>query len=397
MVGILDGLRVIDMGHFVAVPSAGAVLADWGAEVLKIEPPTGEKQRGIMALSDTAVNWRFEVHNRNKRSIALDLKKEEGRDILYKLVSRADIFMSNYQLSALTRLKMDYDTVSKVNSRLIYAYLTGYGTAGPDKDMRGFDIAAGWAHSGIQHLLGESGGVPPMQRGGVIDRTAGFQIVAGILAALYHREKTGKGQELSLSLYHCGIWTLAADLQVVLGGLPSGVHNRLITINPLSNTYQTGDGRWIQLAMLQSDLSWHDFCLAIQKPELENNPKFVDMKARAVNCEELIRILDEVFVTRTIEEWEKILRANNCIYSRVQTPEEVINDPQALVNNFFEEIDHPVAGKAKYVTTPVKFRQNPVSAITPAPETGQHTEEVLLELGYDWDDISKFKDNKIIP
>lgn len=400
MAGILEGIKVIDMGHFVAVPSAGAVLADWGAEVLKVEPLSGEPQRGVMSLlfkrNGSAVNWRFVVHNRNKKSLALDLKKAPGRDILYSLIQRSDVFMSNYELGALQRLKVDYTTLSQLNPRLVYAFLTGYGTAGPDRDQRGFDLAAAWARTGMQYLLGESVGPPPQQRGGVLDRTVGFQMVAGILAALLHREKTGKGQELELSLYHSGVWTLAADLQVALGGLPLTIHDRTQAPNPLVNTYRTKDDRWLQLAMNQADLSWHDFCQAIERPELENDPRFSNIETRTEHRQELIGILDEVFAAKTIEEWEKKLKESNSIYARVQTPDEVLADPQALANNFFAEIEYPAVGQTKIVTTPVKFHQNPASVRTPAPEVGQHTEEVLLDLGYSWDDISRLKEQGVI-
>ena len=203
-----------------------------------------------------------------------------------------------------------------------------------------------------------------------MDRIVGFHMVAGILAALLHREKTGKGQELELSLYHSGVWTLAADLQVTLGGIPLSIHDRTQTPNPLVNTYRTKDDRWLQLAMLQADLSWHDFCQAIDRPELENDPRFSDIKIRAEHCEELIGILDEIFATKTVEEWERKLRESNSIYGRVQTPDEVITDPQALANNFFAEIEHPVVGQTKLVTTPVKFHQNPASVRIVAPEIG---------------------------
>jgi len=220
--------------------------------------------------------------------------------------------------------------------------------------------------------------------------------VAGILAALLHRERTGKGQELEFSLYHSGVWTLAADLQVALGGLPLTIPDRTRALSPLVNTYRSGDGRCFQLAMLQADLSWHDFCQAIERPELEDDPRFSDTETRADNCEELIRILDGIFAAKTMEEWEKNLRRNNCIYGRVQTPDEVITDPQAIANDFFAEIEHPVAGSTKLVTTPVMFRQNPASIRTTAPEVGQHTEEILLELGYSWDDLAQLKDEGVI-
>jgi crotonobetainyl-CoA:carnitine CoA-transferase CaiB-like acyl-CoA transferase len=400
LTGILEGLKVIDMGHFVAVPSAGAIFADWGADVIKIEPLDGDAQRGfkslLLKLTGSEVNWRFEVINRNKKSMALDLRKDAGRDILYKLVEGSDVFMSNYELGAIKRLKLDYSTLSQINPRLIYALVTGYGTVGPDKDERGFDFAAAWARTGIQHLISEPGNPPPQQRGGMMDRTVGGHMVAGILAALWHREKTGEGQEMELSLYHSGVWTLAADLQVALGGLPLNQNDRTKAMNPLWNSYRTRDDRWLQLAMLQADLSWPDFCRAIEKPELENDPRFIDLETRAGHCEELIHILDEIFASKDRKEWEIQLRENNCIYGRIETPEEVINDPQAEANGFFAKIQHPEVGEVRYVTSPVTFRQNPASVRTASPEIGQHTEEILLELGYSWDEIVEFKEQKAI-
>ena len=400
MTGILEGLKVIDMGHFVAVPSAGVLFADWGADVLKIEPLDGDAQRGNKTLllkhTGSEVNWRFEVHNRNKKSMALDLKKEAGRNILYKLVEGVDVFMSNYQSGAIKRIKMDYDHLKQVNPGLIYASLSGYGKVGPDKDERGFDFTAAWARTGIQHLLSEPGGNPPMAPNGMMDRTIGTHMVAGILAALLHREKTGQGQELEFSLYHSGVWALVADLQVTLGGLPVDQRDRTKAVNPLVNTYRTQDGRWLQLAMLQADLSWPDLCRAIERPDLEKDPRFVNLETRADHCEELIHILDGIFESKDRVEWETRLRDNNCIYGRIESPEEVINDPQAEVNGFFTEVQHPEAGEVKYITSPVKFCQNPASVRTAAPELGQQTEEVLLELGYSWDEITELKDQGVI-
>lgn len=399
MAGILEGLKVIDMGHVVAIPAAGATLADWGAEVIKVEPLTGEMYRGLVrsqAVDTPPVNWRIQLLNRNKRGLALDLKQKSGRDILYQLVQKADVFMSNYELSSLKKLKMDYATLSKINPRLIYGVLTGYGSVGPDKDERGFDYAAAWARSGIMHLMAEPEGIPIPQRGGMMDRVVASHAVAGILAALLHREKTGKGQELEFSLYHTGVWTLAEDIQAALAGFPLGRHDRTRAGNPLWNSYRAGDDRWFWLAMLQSDPSWPDFCRAIERPELENDPRFNSRETRSENCEELIRILDEVLASRNRQEWEKRFRENNCIYGRVETPVEVITDPQAVANGFFAEIHHPAVGEMKLVATPVKFRQNPASVRTPAPEVGQHTEEILLDLGYSWDDIARLKEQGVI-
>ncbi len=405
MTGVLEGIRVIDMGHAVAIPAAGAMMADWGAEVIKVEPLSGEMMRGLRGTLGVArvikfdggeVNWGVELVNRNKKGLAVDLKQDSGRDILCKLVRSADVFMSNYELSALKKLKVDYATLSQHNPGLIYALLTAYGTVGPDKDERGYDYSAAWARSGMQYLIGEPGSAPPPQRPGLLDRVAAGYIAAGILAALLHREKTGRGQELEASLYHTGVWTLSSDIQSALMGTPMPKHDRTKEANPLWNTYRTKDDRWLWLGIIQSDLQWPDFCQAIERPELENDPRFNTADNREQHCEELIRILDEVLASKNMEGWERRFREHNCIYGRVQTPLEVTDDPQAIANDFFAKMQHPAAGEMKLVNTPVKFCQNPASIKTPAPEVGQHTEEILLELGYSWEDIQQFKQQKVI-
>ena len=398
MTGLLEGIRVISMCQAAAGPAASATLGDWGADVIKVEPLHGELTRGLRRIRGVTVRagGEFHLRNRNKKGLAVDLKKEAGRDILYKLVPTSDVFMSNYQLSAIKRLKLDYATLSQLNPRLVYATLSGYGSLGPDKDQRGFDHTAAWARSGMEYLIAEPEGSQCANRSSQMDSVAAAHIVGGILAALLYREKTGKGQELELSLYHTGVWTVSSDIQAVLDGSPLPRNDRLKAVNPLFNSYRTKDGRWVRLVHLQADLQWPDFCRALERPELENDPRFDDMEKRAENCEELIRILDEVFATRNLVEWERRLRENDCIYSRVATPDEVITDPQALANDFFAEVHHPEIGEMKLVNTPVKLHQNPASIRTLAPEIGQHTEEILLDIGYNWDEIAQFKEQGVI-
>ncbi len=405
MASILEGLRVVEMGHVVAAPAAGAMLADWGAEVIKLEPLSGEMLRGMGTIQGVSrviqfdggeINWVVEVLNRNKKGLAVDLKKEPGRDVLYKLIKRVDVFISNYEINSLKRLGLDYATLSQLNPRLIYGSLTSYGTVGPDKNERGFDYSAAWARSGMQYLVGEPGSPPPTQRPGLMDRVTAGYIVAGVLAALLHREKTGIGQELEFSLYQSAVWTLAQDIQGALMGLPLPPNDRTKAENPLWNSYRTKDDRWFQLVMLQSDVHWPDFCRAIERLDLKNDPRFINAETREQHFEELICILDEVLASRTREEWERRFKEHNCIYGLVASPIEVTSDPQAVVNDFFAEISHPIAGQMKFVNTPVKFRQNPASVRTSAPEVGQHTEEILLDLGYDWDDIAQLKEKQVI-
>lgn len=230
----------------------------------------------------------------------------------------------------------------------------------------------------------------------MMDRVTAGHIVAGILAALLHKEKTGKGQKIELSLYHTGVWILADDILAALSGSPLPQRDRTRATNPIFNSYRTKDDRWLWLAMLQSDISWADFCRAIGKPELVNDARFKNMETRGLNCRELVKIIDEVIASRTYTEWEKRFIDNNCIFERVQTPMEVANDPQAIVNNFYADIEIPGVEKGKLLNSPVTFRQNPASIKSAAPEIGQNTEEVLLELGYSWEDIAGLKEQKVI-
>jgi crotonobetainyl-CoA:carnitine CoA-transferase CaiB-like acyl-CoA transferase len=401
MAGVLEGIRVVSMGQVVAVPSASAILSDWGAEVIKLESLYGDLQRGTTKVHGAnsrnfGINWPIQALNRNAKGLALDLKQEAGRDILYKLIRSADVFATNYEVNSVKKLKLDYSSLSQINPRLIYAFVTGYGTAGPDKDEKGYDFSAGWARSGMMNLIGEPGSPPAPQRGGMLDSVAGAHMLAGICAALLHREKTGKGQEISVSLYHTAVWTLSLDIQIALSGVEPIKHDRTKAVNPIWNSYRTGDNRWFWLAMFQSDVDWPNFCQAIERPELAKDPRYNTMDNRAQHCEEIIHIIDKALGSRTMAEWEKRFRENKVIYGRVQTPMEVINDPQALANDFFVDLEFPGIGKKKLIASPVVFRENPALVKAPAPELGQHTEEILLELGYSWENIGQLKEQKVI-
>jgi crotonobetainyl-CoA:carnitine CoA-transferase CaiB-like acyl-CoA transferase len=399
MSGILEGIKVVSMGQIVAIPAASSTLADWGADVIKLEPLTGEMHRGLtrsQGIDTGDVNWVMEVLNRNKRALALDVSQEKGLEIVHKLIEDADVFMSNYKRNSIKKLGLDYDTLSRINPKLIYAFVSGYGAKGPDRDERGYDFTAGWARSGMMHLIGEPGTPPAPQRVGIIDSMTGAHIVSAICAALLQREKTGKGQEIEVSLYHTAVWSLAVDIQNALGGNVPVKHDRTKATNPVWNSYRTSDDRWFWLAMLQPDSAWPGFCRAIERPELEHDPRFETTDARKDNCEELIGIIEERLATQTMAEWEERFKANNCIYGRVQTPMEVISDPQALANDFFVEVEHPGAGPIRIITTPTQFSDNPATLRTSCPELGQHNEEIILELGYSWDDIASLKDQGVI-
>ncbi|MDP2730667.1 MAG: CoA transferase [Dehalococcoidales bacterium] len=406
MAGVLDGIKVISMEHWTMVPLASAYLADWGADVIKIEPPGGEQSRGLkraggvetrVQVGSVEVDHYFQFVNRNKKSLAIDLKKETGRDILCQLVKQADVFMHNYELNAVERLRLDYDNLSKVNPGLVYATLTGYGSKGPDKDEQAFDNVASWARGGLAYLMitdPELG--PPTHPHGMGDRNASVHMVAGVLGALLHKERTGKGQQVEFCLYHTTLWSMSRNIQAALSGAPEDIIPRIKQKNALHIPYRTKDNRWIMFAMSQSDRYWPDFCKALGMPELENDPRFNNMDTRGKNSEELIHLLDKVFATRTVAEWSERCRQQHLIFSPIQTPAEVITDPQAQANDFFVDLPHP-AGAMKILASPTKFHQNPASVRSIAPEVGQNTEEILLELGYSWEDIAGLKDQEVIP
>jgi len=404
MAGVLEGLKVVSMELMEATPAATCWMGDWGADVIKVEPLTGDQYRGTrriqgasayLNINGAEVNPRFQLTNRNKRSLAVDLKKDAGRTILYQLVKEADVFTTNNEEKALYNLQADYDTLKQVNPKIIYAFLNAYGTKGPDKDGPGYDRVSAWARAGFQYTIGEVGDTPPTQRAGMMDRVVASHVVAGVMAALYHREKTGEGQKLEVSLFHSAVWTLAGDIQVALVAQQLPKDDRTRVANPLWSSYRTKDDRWICVGMLRPDPYWGPFCKAIDRPELENDPRYNNMEARRQNNVELIQLLDELFVTKDIEEWERRFNENNLIYARVQSPKEVIKDPQALANDLFVDLNHP-NGYVPVIATPVKFIQNPAAVEEPAPEVGQNTEEILLEIGYDWEGISQLKEQEVI-
>ena len=406
MPGVLEGLRVIQMGHVVAIPCAGSMLADWGADVIKLEPLNGEiarasaKSYGVsreLDLNGHVVNWVFELHNRGQRGIALDLKTRQGQDIFHNLIKESDIFISNYEVSALKSLALDYGSLSRVNPKIIYGIITGYGLEGPDKNERGYDVTAAWARSGGQYQSADPNAPPPPQRFGVMDKTTAAHLVAGLLAAVIHRYKTGKGQEIDISLYHTAVWSLSTDIQAALVGLPFPRHDHARAQNPLANNYRSKDGIWFLLFNPRVEIAWEDLCAGLGRPDLIKDPRFNSEETRLKNVEALIKELDAVFASKDFAEWEKWFRENNIIYGKVQTPTDVVNDPQARANDFFKAVPYANGSELKLVNTPLNFHQNPASIEGPAPELGQHTEEVLLDLGYDWDDITRFKEEDVIP
>jgi crotonobetainyl-CoA:carnitine CoA-transferase CaiB-like acyl-CoA transferase len=398
--GPLKGIRVVEMGIWVAGPAAAAVLADWGAEVIKVENPAGgDPARALMALGlpfELPVNPSVEVDNRNKRSATVNVQTPEGGEIVKRLLRNADVFVTNLRSAALARVGLAFEDVREANPRLIYAALSGYGTRGPEKDRAAFDYAAFWARAGAMASLGEPDRPPPTQRPAVGDHPAGLSLAGAVCAALYHRERTGEGQEIHLSLFQSGLWMMATDVQTCLvTGLSPTPTGRAVP-NPLWNHYRAKDGKWFHLVMLQADRYWGNFCEAIGRPDLRDDERYANIFERGKNSAELIALLDDVFASRRRAEWAEAFDRHALVWAPVQTISDVVSDPQAHALDAFATVAHRSGEDIRVLRSPVEFGATPASIRSAAPELGENTEEVLLEHGYTWEDIAAFKEKGAI-
>jgi crotonobetainyl-CoA:carnitine CoA-transferase CaiB-like acyl-CoA transferase len=400
MPGPMEGVRVVDLGFWVAGPSAAGILADWGAEVIKIEPPNGDPSRGFLASATgipVPVNPLFELDNRGKRSIAINYAEPEGRDVTLRIIDRADVFISNLRPGALIRAGLDYESLAQRNPRLVYASVTAYGLDGSDRDRAAFDIGAFWSRSGIAASLTPAGTTPPYQRAAMGDHVAGIAAAAGVCAALLARNRTGRGQMISTSLLRLGIFALGWDMNIMLRmGMTALPMSREFTPNPMIACYYDRDGRWFWLLGLQGDRVWPGLARAVGHPEWLEDERFSNLLARGVNCAELIRLLDEIFPTRPLAEWAEIFDREGVWWAPVLTTDQVVEDPQAIACGAF--VDVPVTeGSSRMVASPVDFSEGGSHPRSAVPELGQHTEEILLELGYDREAISRLKEKGAIP
>jgi crotonobetainyl-CoA:carnitine CoA-transferase CaiB-like acyl-CoA transferase len=398
MPGPMEGVRVVELAVWVAGPSAAGILCDWGADVVKIEPPEGDPFRGVMALfGAVGNNPPFELDNRGKRSLALDLRTEDGLAIAHQLLDQADVFVTNLRQGALARLRLDHETLCARNPRLIYAHVSGYGLGTSDADRAAYDVGAFWSRAGVASMITAPGASLPIQRGGMGDHTAGSQAAGAVAAALYSREKTGKGQVVTASLARTGAYMLGWDLNTALRtGMVPGPAVRDVFPNPLILNYELKDGQWVWLLMLQGDRHWPDFCRAIGHEEWMADPRFESLLLRAQNASALIGEIEQVLRERTLEEWGPIFDRENVWWAPVQTLDQVVADPVMAAAGAWVDVPTP-DGPARMVASPVDFHGTPWQPRAGAPEVGQHTEEVLLDLGHDWDAIITLKEAGVIP
>ncbi|QEE28891.1 CoA transferase [Terriglobus albidus] len=383
---IFSGLKVVDLASFIAGPAAATVLSDFGAEVIKVEPPGfGDPYRIFPRTPpnpSSDINYSWQLTNRNKRGIALDLKNPEAREVLETMIKWADVFITNYPPRVRASLGLTYEDVSPLNDRLIYADITGYGDFGPRADEPGYDVTAYWARSGLMAMTRDAGGDPTLPIPGIGDHATAISLYSAIVTALYQRERTGKGTRVTTSLIAEGAWAAATWIEGALNNAKFfGLHDRKNPPNALFNPYPTSDGRWLLLLIAQQDRDWPALVNAIGRPELLGDARFSDVKSRSANASALATALNQAFSSKSLAEWKQIFEATRITVGVVQNLDEVVHDEQMLAN----KIIVPVEGTDKPVST-VNSPMQVIGAekVTPrrAPGVGEHTREVLLGLGF---------------
>ena len=400
MAAPLQGLKVLEISQYVAGPSAAAILADFGADVIKVEHPIrGDGWRGFVKTTlhpRREINFPFEQDNRNKRAMTLDISKKEGQKVAHQLISQCDVLINNLRPNELKRYDLEYETLNKLNPKLIWANITGYGLTGPDCEQAGYDFSAFWARAGFQAIIKEPGRPPVFARNGMGDHITGLALVGGIMMALYTRDRTGLGQAVDISLLGTGMWTLSYD---IMSALTQDSYIQPMTVPEraaLASIYQAKDEKWIMLWMPTPDPYWSAFCKALGLEHIEKDERFSSFAPRRANNAQLRPIVVEAVAKKTRHEWEAIFKEHDLIFSPIQDPIDLTKDKQAWATGRFISFEHPVYGPFHWVNNPIGLSEAPTTIKRPSPEFGQHTEEVLLEMGFSWDDITGLKDTGII-
>jgi crotonobetainyl-CoA:carnitine CoA-transferase CaiB-like acyl-CoA transferase len=400
---LLDGLRVVDLASFIAGPAAATILGDFGADVVKVEPPTvGDTYRAFAHVPPNpqvhGVNYTWQLDNRNKRSIELNLKSPDASAVIKRLVQWADVLVTNFPPPTRAKLGLEYKDLAPLNPRLIYADITGYGETGPDADKPGFDATAYWARSGLMDMTRQGTAPPAINVPGAGDHSTAVTLFAGIMTALYRREKTGKGARVSASLIAEGAWATSCWLQAMLvGAKDARPVDRLNPPNALGSVYRTADDRWLLLAFVNENKEVPLFLRAIGHPEAADDPRFHDSASRHAHAGEIVALLDKIFATRPLAEWRELLDAADLTYGVVQTLEESAHDPQLIAEGVLVPVDDGSAEPYLTIDSPVRLDQAQKVRPRPAPGLGEHTDAVLSELGFDAAGIADLRSAGAVP
>ncbi|MEO0817286.1 MAG: CaiB/BaiF CoA-transferase family protein [Pseudomonadota bacterium] len=389
---MLEGIKVVEYATYMAAPGCGGILSDWGAEVIKVEPPGGDPIRKFFKTigTDIADNPVFDFDNRGKKSIVVDTSKPEGQAILRKLAEDADVFLTNVRPGGLQRSGLDYDSLKDVNPKLVYCSLTGYGLSGPDADRPGFDVASFWSRTGVASITIPKGQAPFPLRTAFGDHTTSMAAAAGICAALVEAGRTGKGRLVEASLMRAGLYALGSDMAIQLFfGRIGSTKSREEQIQPLMNFFKTKDDAWLCIVSRQGDVDWAPICRAVDREDLIEDARFTTAKARRANSAELVTLLDAGFAKYTKDEMARRLDDNVLAWAPVQTLAEVAADPQAEAAGAF--VDTPSAkgdgSTFKAPASPIRFPGADDGPKGPSPTIGQHSREVLEQIGYSADEI----------
>ena len=399
---IFTGLKVLEIASFIAGPSAATILSDFGAEIVKLEPPgIGDPYRYFYLTPPNPPlkeNYTWQLTNRNKKSIVVDLKNPKAEEILRRLVSWADVFVTNFPPHVRKKLKLSYEDISSINPRLIYASITGYGEAGPEADKPGFDITAYWARSGLMQFTREASSPPAVPVPGIGDHATAVSLYASIVTGLYRRERTGEGCEVATSLIAEGAWATAAWLQAGLFGAKfSGEIDRANPPNAIAGaSYKTLDNRWVLLVFVEEDKNWPVFARAVGHEDWISDVRFAEAKSRHKNSRTLVAELDKLFVTQPLSYWKKLLDDAMLPYGVVQIPEEILKDPQLMANQIIVPIEEENETPRYTVNSPINVKQSPKIPPKVAPTLGEHTKQVLEEIGYDEASIEALKKAGVI-
>ena len=391
----LLGIQVVELTHWMAGPLAGGLLADWGADVIRIEPPGGDPMRALFAslgARSDAPNGGFVAANRGKRSIELEIKRPEHRQVFDRLLQRADVFLTNLRPQALERLGLSPPAVSAQYPRLVYCSVSAYGWGGPDQDRPGYDIAAFYARTGISHEITTEGTAPAALMQGIGDSFTAMSAASGILAALLERQSSGRGGSVEASLLRTGMWALAGELGVqAMGGKPRPPYPREDCRTPLYNSYRAADGHWFFLVGVQAKRLLPSVLAAIGRDDLLTDERFSSARAVSANRKDIIALLDAAFATQPLTHWAQQFDAHGVLWAPVQTPAEVVKDKQAQAIGAWVEVEADAVGAApmKSVEAPIRFSGASRERVKGPPRAGEHTQQILHDLGYDADAIAR--------